>query len=85
MKKQIITLIIGILIGAVVTAAIFLIFKPKESKKGPDFGSNGERQFPGNKEDLPEGFELPEGMERPNGKFKDREKSNNESSNETEE
>ena len=37
MKKQIITLIIGILIGAVITAAVFLIFKPKNSKNAPDF------------------------------------------------
>ena len=37
MKKQIITLVMGILIGAVITAAIFLIFKPKSSRSIPDF------------------------------------------------
>ena len=45
MKKQILTLIIGILIGAVITAAIFLIFRTKGSRNAPDFSKfnpNGE-------------------------------------------
>ena len=49
MKKQIITLIIGILIGAVITAAIFLIAKPKNTRGVPDFSQfekNGERVRP---------------------------------------
>ena len=49
MKKQIITLVIGILIGAVITAAIFLIAKPKNSRNIPDFSKfeqNGERTKP---------------------------------------
>lgn len=49
MKKQIITLVIGILIGAVITTAIFLIAKPKNSRKMPDFSQfekNGERVRP---------------------------------------
>ena len=37
MKKQIITLIIGILIGAILTAAVFLIVKPKNTRGVPDF------------------------------------------------
>ena len=49
-KQQIITLVIGILIGAVVTAAIFLIFKPGSGRKTPDFSQfnkDGEKINPG--------------------------------------
>jgi len=49
MKNQIITLIIGILIGAIVTSAIFLIVKPKNTRRMPDFSNiekNGERIRP---------------------------------------
>ena len=42
MKKQILTLIIGILIGAIIMAAVFLIIKPKSSV--PDFSSNSNYQ-----------------------------------------
>ncbi len=50
MKKQIITFVIGIVIGAVITAAIFLIFKPGNDKKRPDFSGfskDGEKFNPG--------------------------------------
>ena len=55
MKKQIITLIIGILIGAVITASVFLIVKPKNDRKIPDFSQfekNGERTRPSNGENF---------------------------------
>ena len=39
MKKQILTLIMGIMIGAVITASIFLIFKPKSSRNVLDFSN----------------------------------------------
>ena len=39
MKKQILTLIMGIMIGAVITASVFLIIKPKSSRNVPDFSS----------------------------------------------
>ena len=46
-KKTIITLVIGILIGAVITAAVFLIAKPKNNGRNiPDFSNfkkSGER------------------------------------------
>ena len=50
MKKQIITLCIGILIGAVITAAIFLIARPKGGRNIPNFQQferTGERVRPG--------------------------------------
>lgn len=49
MNKPIFNLIIGILIGAVITASVFLIIKPNNSKNRPDFsqfGNNGERVRP---------------------------------------
>ena len=49
MKKQIITLIIGILIGAVITASVFLIVKPKNGRNIPDFSQfekNGKKTRP---------------------------------------
>ena len=52
MKKQIITLVIGILIGAVITAAIFLIAKPKGGRNIPDFSQfekGGEKVKPGDR------------------------------------
>ncbi len=36
-KKQILTLIIGMLIGGIITAGIFLIFKPNNARNIPDF------------------------------------------------
>lgn len=55
MKNQIITFIIGVLVGAIITAAIFLIFKPNNSRRVPDFSGinrNGERVRP-NGENFP--------------------------------
>ncbi|MGX8680427.1 MAG: hypothetical protein ACSW8B_03465 [bacterium] len=37
MKKHILTLIIGILIGAILTTGVFLVLKSKESRRRPDF------------------------------------------------
>ena len=50
MKKQIITLVVGILIGAVVTAAAFLIFKPSNSRNIPDFSQFNKEGFDPTKE-----------------------------------
>ena len=44
-KKTILTFIIGVLVGGILTASVFLIFKPSNSRKMPDFSSistNGE-------------------------------------------
>ncbi len=63
-KQQIITLIIGILIGAVITAAIFLIFKPGNSRKTPDFSQfnkDGEKFTPGDEDFDPSKFKGGEG------------------------
>ena len=60
-KDKIITLVIGILIGAVVTAAIFLIFKPKDSRKVPDFS-----QFNKDGDFDPSNFKPGEGRNRRN-------------------
>lgn len=49
MKNQIFTFIIGVLVGAIITTAVFLIVKPNSSKKVPNFsGTNrsGERVRP---------------------------------------
>ena len=43
MKKQVLTLIIGILIGAIITAGIFMIFK-KDSSEGRMQEPMGERR-----------------------------------------
>ncbi len=40
MKKEILTLIIGILIGAIITAAVFMIVKPNSKGGRPDFDGN---------------------------------------------
>ena len=72
MKQKILTLIIGILIGAVVTTGVFLVINKvssndKEAKSAPDGTSNftpGERQN-GEKSDR----EKPSG-ERPDGESK---------------
>ena len=54
MKNQIITFIIGVLVGAIITTTIFLIFKPNSSRKVLNFsGTNrsGERVRPNSKKD----------------------------------
>lgn len=42
MKKQILTLIIGILIGAIITTAVFLVIKSNTSSQMPNFGDRPE-------------------------------------------
>ena len=42
MKKQILTLIIGILIGAIITTTVFLVIKSNSSSKMPNFGDRPE-------------------------------------------
>lgn len=77
-KEQIITLIIGILIGAVITAAIFLIFKPGNSRKAPDFSQFSKDGEKFNIEDGdfdPSNFKPGEGRTRRN-KDSDSEKDN---------
>ena len=56
MKKQILTLIIGILIGAIITTAVFLILKGNTNNRGnrgemPSMGGS----FP----NIEEGFSIP--------------------------
>ena len=66
-KDKIITLVIGILIGAIVTAAIFLIFKPGNSRKGPDFSGfnkDGEKFNPEDGDFDPSNFKPGEGRSR---------------------
>ena len=49
MKNQIFTFIIGVLVGAIITTAVFLIIKPNSSKKVPNFSEtnrSGERVRP---------------------------------------
>ena len=51
MKNQIMTFIIGVLVGAIVTTAIFLIIKPNNSCNVPNISKSnrsGERIRPGN-------------------------------------
>ena len=42
MKNQITTLIIGILIGAVISTGIFLVLKDKDKNKMPNMGERGQ-------------------------------------------
>ena len=44
-KKQVLTLVIGILIGAILSSAVFLIFKPKSSRSIPDFSGFSSGEF----------------------------------------
>ena len=39
MKDKIITLVIGMLIGGIITAGVFLIVKPGRGSNMPDFGN----------------------------------------------
>lgn len=59
MKEKILYLILGILIGAIITAGIFLIQKDK----GPQGGKNGQRPDFSDMSDEEKG----DMMERPNG------------------
>ncbi len=66
-KEKIITLVIGILIGAVITTAIFLIFKPGNSRKGSDFSGfnkDGVKFNPGDGDFDPSNFKSGEGRSR---------------------
>ena len=72
MKDKILILIIGILIGAILTTGGFIIYTKVNNNKiksnmnyGPRMMQNGERpEMPGNGEKPPE---MPEGMEKPQG------------------
>ena len=69
MKKQILTFIIGVLVGAAITAAIFLIFKPKNSRQIPDFknfNKDGEKFNPEDGDFDPSKFKSGEGRSRRN-------------------
>ena len=45
MKKQIITLVIGILIGAVITGGVFLLVNPRRGGNMPNFSQMDKSQF----------------------------------------
>lgn len=63
MKKEIITLIGGFLIGAIVTTAIFLIARPKMVRpvpNSPHFYKNGERRGIRDKKSINEDTSLKE-------------------------
>ena len=56
MKNQIMTFIIGVLVGAIITTAIFLIFKPNNSRNIPEFSRgnrSGERIRPNSNNSIP--------------------------------
>ena len=40
-KQQLITFAIGVLVGAIITAGIFMIASPKQTKRMPDMGRFG--------------------------------------------
>ena len=66
-KEQMMTLIIGVLIGTIVTAAIFLIFKPGNSRNVPDFSGfnkDGEKFNPSDGDFDPSNFKPGEGRSR---------------------
>jgi len=57
MKKHILTLIIGMLIGSIITTGVFLVLKKNDRQGMPNFsesgfkmreGSDGETDFPSN-------------------------------------
>ena len=80
MKGKVVTLIIGILIGAIIASAGFLIYT-KTSRKGNDFGGppqmNQSQDGTNNKGTPPE---LPNGEKQSNfSDFKDRENDNDKS------
>ena len=67
MKNQILTFIIGVLVGAIITTLIFLIFKPGNSRKGPDFSGfnkDGEKFNPSDGDFDPSNFKPGEGRSR---------------------
>lgn len=69
MKNKIVTFAIGVLVGAIITAAIFLIFKPNNKGKVPDFSQfnrNGEKVIPGDKNIDPSNFKQGERRSRRN-------------------
>jgi gas vesicle protein len=87
MKKQVIlSFIIGLLVGAIITAAIFLILKP---------GNGGKKRPSGNMPDMQNGErpsfkdgerpELPEGMDEESFKEKFKERSKDSGTNNKEE
>ena len=56
MKNQIMTFIIGVLVGAIITTAIFLIIKPNNSCNVPNISKSNrsaERIRPGNNNSIP--------------------------------
>ena len=78
MKKEIITLIIGILIGAIVTTAVFLIIKANTKPSFPDFDKSN---FTMKKRDKDEEIEF-DGKKFDKKEFnKDSEENNKEESN----
>ena len=63
MKEKIMYLIIGLLIGAIITAACFMIFNKKDNNGMPEGGPGGQMQMDGNNMGGPGGNgEKPNGM-----------------------
>lgn len=61
MKKQILTLIIGILIGAIITTGVFLMIKSNEKNNMPDMSNRTfERRERGNRNATDETNEVTE-------------------------
>ena len=60
MKKQILTLIIGILIGAIITTAVFLILKGNTGGQGNRMNRGEMPAMDGNFPNIENGFSMPE-------------------------
>ena len=60
MKKQILTLIIGILIGAIITTAVFLVLKGNTGNKGNRMNRGNMPSLDGSFIDIENGFSMPE-------------------------
>ena len=60
MKKQILTLIIGILIGSIITTAVFLILKGNTGNPGSRMNRGEMPSMDGNFPDIQNGFTIPE-------------------------
>ena len=59
MKNQILTLIIGILIGAIITTAVFLVLKGNTGSQGNRMNREEMPSMDGNFPDMGNGFSIP--------------------------
>ena len=60
MKKQILTLIIGILIGSIITTVIFLVLKGNTGSPGSRMNRGEMPSMDGSFPDIENGFSMPE-------------------------